>query len=159
MGFIKTVAGRQNQNILLTLYRSLVLPIIDFCSPVWFVYRKNHIIKLETIQRRATCYILGQNRGDQSYSHRLQSLNLMDLSNRRKYLTICFASSCRPILNTTSFIFSNWTSILAIMMNFCLMTISLQKQIVTNILLLSISLSCGQVYPFQLEISLFCPPA
>ena len=54
LGYLRTIVGNQNQNILLTLYRSLVLPIIDFRSPVWLVYRKNHINDLETIQRRAT---------------------------------------------------------------------------------------------------------
>ena len=63
LGFLRTVVGNQNQNILFTLYRSLVLPIIDSCSPVWFVYRKNHINNLETIQRRATRFILGQKKG------------------------------------------------------------------------------------------------
>ena len=63
IGFLKTVVGKQNPNILLTLYRSLVLPVIDFCSPVWFVYRKNHINNLELIQRHATRFILGQKRG------------------------------------------------------------------------------------------------
>ena len=100
LGFLRTVVGNQNQNILLTLYRSLVLPIIDFCSPVWLVYSKNHINNLETIQRRATRFILGQKRGDQSYRERLKQLNLMDLNNRRKYLSTCFACSC--IYNTTS---------------------------------------------------------
>ena len=108
LGFLRTVVGNQNQNILLTLYRSLVLPIIDFCSPVWLVYRKNHINNLETIQRRATRFILGQKKGDQSYGERLKQLNLMDLNNRRKYLSTCFACSC--ISNTTSsFVFSNWS--------------------------------------------------
>ena len=108
LGFLRTVVGNQNQNILFTLYRSLVLPIIDSCSPVWFVYRKNHINNLETIQRRATRFILGQKRGDHSYGERLKQLNLMDLNNRRKYLSTCFACSC--ISNTTSsFVFSNWS--------------------------------------------------
>ena len=107
LGFLRTVVGNQNQNILLTLYRSLVLPIIDFCSPVWFVYRKNHISTLETIQRRATRFILGQRRGDQSYGERLKQLNIMDLNNRRKYLSICFACTC--ILNCNSFGFSSWS--------------------------------------------------
>ena len=31
LGFLRTVVGNQNKNILLTLYRFLVLPIIDFC--------------------------------------------------------------------------------------------------------------------------------
>ena len=110
LGFLRTVVGNQNQNILLTLYRSLVLPIIDFCSPVWFVYRKNHINNLETIQRRATRFILGQKRGDQSYGERLKQLNLMDLNNRRKYLSTCFACSCiSNTCSTSSFVFSNWS--------------------------------------------------
>jgi hypothetical protein len=106
LGFLRTVVGSQNQNILLTLYRSLILPIIDFCSPVWFVYRKNHINNLETIQRRATRFILGQRRGEQSYGERLKQLNLMNLNNRRKYLSICFACSC--ISNCSNFKFSHW---------------------------------------------------
>ena len=71
--FLRTVVGNQNQNILFTLYCSIVLPIIDFCSPVWLVYRKNHINNLETIQRGATRFILGQKKGDQSYGERLIS--------------------------------------------------------------------------------------
>jgi len=107
IGFLRTVVGKQSPTILLTLYRSLVLPVIDFCSPVWFVHRKNHIDSLELIQRRATRFILGQRRGDQSYGERLQQLKIMDLSNRRKYLLICFACNC--ILNSDEFCFSNWT--------------------------------------------------
>ena len=106
IGFLRTVVGKQNPNILLTLYRSLVLPVIDFCSPVWFVYRKNHINNLELIQRRASRFILGQRRGDQSYRERLQQLNLMDLNNRRNYLSICFACQC--ILNSHVFHLSSW---------------------------------------------------
>ena len=107
IGFLKTVVGKQNPNILLTLYRSLVLPVIDFCSPVWFVYRKNHINNLELIQRRATRFILGQKRGDQSYKERLLQLKIMDLNSRRKYLSICFA--CKCILNSDVFNFGQWT--------------------------------------------------
>ena len=47
LGFLRTVVGNQNQNISLALNRSLVLPIIEFCSPVWLVYRKNHINNLK----------------------------------------------------------------------------------------------------------------
>ena len=107
LGFLRTVVGNQNKNILLTLYRSLILPIIDFCSPVWFVYQKNHTDNLETIQRRATRFILCQRRGDQSYEKRLKQLNLMNLANRRKYLSICFACNC--FLNSSSFTFSSWS--------------------------------------------------
>ena len=55
----------------------------------------------------ANRYILGQKRGEQSYRERLQQLNLMNLSNRRKYLSICFACSC--INNCSTFNFSNWS--------------------------------------------------
>ena len=46
-------------------------------------------------------------RGDQLYGERLKQLKLMDLNNRRKYLSICFACSC--ILNSSSFVFGNWS--------------------------------------------------
>ena len=108
LGFLRAVVGNQNQNILLTLSCSLVLPNIEFCSPVWLVYRKNHINNLETIQRPATRFILGQKRGgDRSYGEHLKQLYLMDLNNRWKYLSICFACSC--ISNTSPFVFSNWS--------------------------------------------------
>ena len=71
------------------------------------MYRKNYINNLETIQMRATRFLLGQKREDQSYGERLKQLNLMDLNNRRKYLSICFACSC--ISNTSSFVFNFWS--------------------------------------------------
>lgn len=101
------VVGNQNQNILFTLYCSLILSIIDFCSPVWYLYRKNHINNIELIQRRASRFILHQRRGDQSYTESLRQLILMDLRNRRKFLSISFA--CRCLLNSSSFIFSQWS--------------------------------------------------
>ena len=147
LGFLRTVVGKQNQNILLTLYRSLVLPIIDFSSPVWFVYQKNHIKNLETIQRRATRFILGQKRGDQSYGERLKQLKLMDLNNRRKYLSICFTCSC--ILNSSSFVFGNWSVNTRHLQSWFLMTTSRQKQTVLSILLLPTSPACGLSFPSQ----------
>ena len=76
LGFLRTDVGNQNQTILLTLYRSLVLPIIDFCSLVWLVYRKNHINNLETIRRCATRFILGQKGGTNPMGSVLNSLLL-----------------------------------------------------------------------------------
>lgn len=107
LGFLRTVVGNQNQNILFTLYCSLILPIVDFCSPVWYLYLKNHINNIELIQRRASRFILHQRRGDQSYNERLKQLNLIDLRNRRNFLSISFA--CRCLLNSSSFMFSNWS--------------------------------------------------
>ena len=154
LGSLRTVVGNQNQNILLTLYRSIVLPIIDFCSPVWLVLRKNHINNLETIQRRATRFILGQKRVVQSCGECLKQLNLMDLNNRRKYLSTCFACSC--ISNTTSsFVFSNWSVNSRHPDTLLLTIISLQRRIVLNSQLQPTSPVCGLSFQTQSGIILF----
>ena len=155
LGFLRTVMGNQNQNILLTLYSSLVLPkVIDFCSPVWLVYQKNHINNLETIQRRATRFILGQKRGDQSYGERLKQLKLMDLNNRRKYLSTCFACSCISN-NTSSFVCSNWSVNSCPLVPCFLMIISLQRRIVLSSQLQPTSPACGLSFQTQSGIILF----
>ena len=106
MGFIRVVAGSKNQHVLLKLYQTLVLPIIDYCSPVWQVYKICNIQKLESIQRRATRMILCQRRGEDTYENRLKSLNLTSLVSRKTYLSVSFACSC--LINASPFLFCRW---------------------------------------------------
>ena len=72
IGFTRVVAGNKNSHVLL---KGFVLPIIDYCSPVWNVHKKCNVDKLEQVQRRATRMILCQRRGEQSYEDRLKTLN------------------------------------------------------------------------------------
>ena len=70
------------------------------------VYRKCNIEKLEQVQHRATRLILCQRRGEQSYEERLCTLELIKLSHRRTYISICFACSC--LISTHVFYFCRW---------------------------------------------------
>ena len=63
LGFIRVVAGVKNPYVLLKLYQTLILPILDYCSPVWNVHKNCNVEKLEQIQHRATRMILCQRRG------------------------------------------------------------------------------------------------
>ena len=103
LGFIRVVAGVKNPYVLLKLYQTLILPILDYCSPVWNVHKKCNVEKLEQIQHRATRMILCQRRGEQQYQDRLKTLKLTTLKTRRSYLSVSFASLfylCRWCVNT-----------------------------------------------------------
>ena len=74
------------------LYTSLVLPHFIYCSPIW----RPHLIKdfqdLESVQRRATKYILGNSSLD--YKERLISLKLLPLMYQLELNDILFFVSC-----------------------------------------------------------------
>jgi hypothetical protein len=106
LGFIRIVAGSKNSYVLLKLYQALILPILDYCAPVWNVYKKCNIEKLEQVQHRATRLVLCQRRGEQSYENRLRTLKLTSLKTRRTYLSVSFACSC--LINGNLFHFCRW---------------------------------------------------
>ena len=94
LGFIRHVAGECNSDVLLQLYRTMVLPILDYCAPVWSPHNANLISSLERVQRTATRAILHQRRREQEYDMRLERLQLSTLSQRRNYLSICLIAKC-----------------------------------------------------------------
>jgi len=52
IGMIKRTTSYKNKDIMLNLYKTLVGPHLEFCTPVWSPhYRKDRIL-LEKIQRR-----------------------------------------------------------------------------------------------------------
>jgi len=54
LGMIKRTISYKNKDILLYLYKTLVRPHLEFCTPVWSPhYRKDRIL-LEKVQRRFT---------------------------------------------------------------------------------------------------------
>ena len=71
-------------------YRTYVLPILDYCSPVWTPHHVTEIQRIESVQRIFTKYLQGFH--GLSYSERLKKSDLCTLELRRLHadLTLCF---------------------------------------------------------------------
>jgi hypothetical protein len=69
-------------------YIAMIRSILEYCSPVWNPRYKNLQKTLEDVQRKATNYILNNQRYDHpdhiNYKHRLLMLNLLPTSYRRE---------------------------------------------------------------------------
>ena len=102
LGLIRLVSGNSHSCVSLHLYKTLVLPILDYCSSVWWIHSKKHIDSIEAVQRRASRMILRQNYMEQSYHDRLQTLGLMTLFNRRTFLNTSFIAKLL-MCNSTCF--------------------------------------------------------
>ena len=77
------------------VYRCIVRPLLEYASPVWYLYSPGDIKKLEAVQRRAARWVCGSrwnatrkcwSRTSDSY---LDQLKWPTLLNRQKYFTIC----------------------------------------------------------------------
>ena len=86
LGYIISVARDLCQNVKLSLYKALVLPILEYGQPVWHLYTSTLVDKLEKVQRRATRIILGQRMMEMDYDNRLKLLNWSSLNSRRKFV-------------------------------------------------------------------------
>ena len=81
VGIIKRSFSRLNIQSFKLLYKSLVRPILEYCSAIWFPLQKCDILEIEKVQRRATKLI--PKLKDKSYPERLKALNLPTLIYRR----------------------------------------------------------------------------
>ena len=81
IGLIRRNILSKEEGSMLTLYKTLVRPLLDYCSPVWSPYRKNDIMKIEKIQKRYTKMIEGCK--GLNYGERLERLSLTTLEERR----------------------------------------------------------------------------
>ena len=59
LGFIRRTVGPKNPQLFWKLYKSLVRPILEYCSPVWCPHLKKDLNTLEKVQRRASKCALG----------------------------------------------------------------------------------------------------
>ena len=82
LGLIRRSFKYLNQDMFLTLYKTLVRPVLEYSSPVWSPQKKKDIKMVECVQRRAT-KLLGHIR-DLPYPDRLKVLNLTTLEYRRE---------------------------------------------------------------------------
>ena len=82
IGLIKRTFSKLNAQSFKLLYKSLVRPILEYCSSIWFPLFKGDSDEIEKVQRRATKLV--PNLKNLSYPDRLKSLNLTTLEYRRK---------------------------------------------------------------------------
>ena len=81
LGYVKRVFIHRNRNTVLTLYKSLVLPHLEYAVQFWAPSYRCDVDRLERVQARATKLIPEiRNKG---YERRLQDLNLFTLEQRR----------------------------------------------------------------------------
>ena len=73
---------------LLTMYKSLVLPMLDYCCFVWDPYLVKHVKILESVQIFACRIATGL--WDMSHDQLRSRCNLPLLSVRRQYFKYCF---------------------------------------------------------------------
>ena len=75
LGFIRRTVGPKNPQLFSKLYKSLVRPILEYCSPVWCPNLKKDLNTLEKVQRRASKGALGNIGQDMPYEEYLKLLN------------------------------------------------------------------------------------
>ena len=85
LGFISSVSKSLSQSAFFSVYKSLVIPVLEYGQPVWQLHTSVLSNKLEQIQRRATRIALRQKRQEMSYPERLRLLNWNSLASRRKF--------------------------------------------------------------------------
>ena len=84
---LRTFKSRSSE-LMLTLWKSLVLPILDYCSQLWCPVKTGLIQEIEDIQKSFTRKIHCDHRGD--YWERLNNLGLYSLQRRRERYRIIY---------------------------------------------------------------------
>lgn len=81
LGMIKRNIKTRDKDVILSLYKSLVRPNLEYCVQAWCPYLRKDIEVLEGVQRRATRLI--DSCKNRSYIDRLKHTQLQSLENRR----------------------------------------------------------------------------
>lgn len=95
IGFIKRCVGHGcSLDVKKKCYISMVRPLLEFNSIIWSGCTKNQLIKIESVQRKTTKYILNSYDGVLNYKERLTKCCILPLTLRRDYLDIVFFYNC-----------------------------------------------------------------
>ena len=81
LGFSGQNIEDRSWDILLKLYKTLVMPYLEYCAQFWSPYYRKDIIKLERVQKRFTRMLPGLD--GLRYKERLDGLGLFSLERRR----------------------------------------------------------------------------
>ena len=82
LGMIKQNFTDRSKETIISLYKTLVRPHLEYCSQIWSPHYDKDIKLIENVQRRATKLVTGM-QGLQ-YNERLKQLGLMRLEGRRE---------------------------------------------------------------------------
>ena len=82
MGWILRIFATREQQAMLSLYRALVMPILEYCSQLWSPWKIKHKIEIESVQRTFTNRIAEVKH--LNYWERLRVLKLYSLERRRE---------------------------------------------------------------------------
>ena len=86
LSWVFSVFKTRDRMVMITLYKSLVRSLLEYCCPLWDPVKVTEIQLLEGVQRTFTSQIGGFK--DLNYWERLNHLNLMSLQRRRERYTI-----------------------------------------------------------------------
>ena len=79
----------RDPDVLLRLYKTIILPKLDYCSQLWSPSKIKQIREIEQVQRNFTKYINGCTQDD-DYWDRLKKLNLYSVERRRERYTCIY---------------------------------------------------------------------
>jgi hypothetical protein len=77
VGMVKRCFNHLNTEALIVLYKTLIRPILEYCSSIWFPITQGQINNIEKVQRRATK--IPKSISHLTYTDRLKKLNLTTL--------------------------------------------------------------------------------
>ena len=80
LGLVRRTITYKEKHLIVSLYKAIVIPNLEYCIQAWRPYRKKDIDKLERIQRRATKMI--PELRDLSYESRLLQCGLTTLRDK-----------------------------------------------------------------------------
>ena len=84
---LRTFQSRERE-VLMTMWKSLALPIHDYCSQLWSPSKKGEIQKLENVQRSFVRKV--KSLDNLNYWQRLEALKLLSLERRRERYQILY---------------------------------------------------------------------
>ena len=88
LGWILRSFASRDTEVILFLYKTYVLPRLEYASLLWSPYQQKNKIKIEAIQRKATAKI--DELKNYNYHQRLRKLKLFSLQRRRERFTAIY---------------------------------------------------------------------
>ena len=88
VGWIMRTFHSRDELVMLTLFKTFVIPRIEYCCQLWNPYKAGEILEIESVQKNFTRKIAGMD--DLNYWQRLESLELYSLERRRERYIIIY---------------------------------------------------------------------